>query len=270
MALNMQVKKHKDGTIKSRGIQWTDATWNPIAGCPHQCRWTMPDGNVAICYAESIAHGIASKVYPDGFDAHYWKPHMLADPLKKKQALKIFTGSMADIFSHAVPSEQIEAILNVARGTPRHTYQLLTKNPLRTRDFDMPDNVWLGASMPPDFMWNKPLSRNQQERMLRRTMDSLSGANARIKWMSFEPLSWDVSDIIADYPNVLQWAVIGAASHGRNFYPPAVSDFLNLQTVLDSQNVAIFYKGNLSSLGDPVSNWREEFPTQELKQYALF
>lgn len=269
MALNIQVKYNKDGSVKSRGIEWTDATWNPIAGCKHRCRWNMPDGKVAVCYAETIAEGIASAVYEDGFSHHYWKPHMLGDPLKKKQALKIFVGSMADLFGHWVDDTQIQMILDVAAQTPQHTYQLLTKNPVRTKQFDIPDNVWVGASMPPDFMWGNPLSRQQQSRMLRRTLDSLSEANARIKWMSFEPLSWDVSAIVSEYTTVLDWAVIGAASNGSKYYAPDVEHFAKLLDAL-SPSTAVFYKGNMSILGDLVSDWREEFPIAEPVQLEIF
>ena len=269
MTLNMQGKIINNKVVG--GIEWTKtilpdgtqirgATWNPIAGCKHACRWTMPDGTVAICYAESIAEGIASSVYTEGFDNHYWKPHMLDDPLKKKQGIRIFTGSMADIFGHWVPDEQIEAILDVARQTPRHTYQLLTKNPVRTKQFDMPDNVWVGASMPPDHMWGRALTRKQQIKMFHRTMQSLAEANATIKWLSFEPLSWDVTPVVKNYPGVLDWAVIGAASRGSTYYAPDTMHFLNLQTQLDDYNVPVFYKGNLAIMGDITQPWREEFP----------
>ena len=35
-------------------IEWTDFTWNPVGGCRHACRWKMPDGTIARCYAESF------------------------------------------------------------------------------------------------------------------------------------------------------------------------------------------------------------------------
>lgn len=50
----------------SRGIEWCDETRNPTGGCLHQCRWEMPDGTIAICYAENLAeHGVAKKGYPE-------------------------------------------------------------------------------------------------------------------------------------------------------------------------------------------------------------
>lgn len=31
-----------------RGIEWCDETRNVIGGCPHGCRWQMPDGTLAV------------------------------------------------------------------------------------------------------------------------------------------------------------------------------------------------------------------------------
>lgn len=269
MTLNKQVKLNKDGSIKGRGIEWTSVTWNPIAGCPHQCRWTMPDGITAVCYAESVAENVAAAAYPQGFAAHYWKPEHLESPKRHKEPLKIFVGSMSDIFAHRVPAEQIEAILQVARDCPQHTFQLLTKNPLRTKDFDMPKNVWLGASMPPDFMWGKELSQSQKERMMTRSLESLAQATASVKWMSFEPLSWDVTPILKDFSHVLTWAVIGAASNGMKYYAPDAKAFVNLRTMLDFFEVAIFYKGNMSVLPEAKAKWREEFPNPSFVEMLM-
>lgn len=255
MTLNMQKKKNG-----GRGIEWTDATWNPGSGCLHGCRWTMPDGTEAICYAESIAERIAKNTYNEGFAHHYWKPAHLESPKKVSTPLKIFVGSMWDIFGHWVPDEHIQSVLDVVRDCPQHSFQLLTKNVIRAQQFDLPDNIWLGASMPPDTMWGKALSQNQKERMLDKTLRSLGETVAKIKWISFEPLSWDVSSIVARYPGVLDWAVIGAASNGPKLYPPNEKHFVWLQQVLKYQGVKVFFKGNLQSLTTAAVNWREEFP----------
>lgn len=255
MTLNMQKKKNG-----SRGIEWTDATWNPGSGCLHGCRWTMPDGTQAICYAESIAERIAKNTYNEGFAHHYWKPEHLNSPKKVAAPLKIFVGSMWDIFGHWVPDEHVQAVLDVIQECPQHSFQLLTKNVIRAQRFDLPDNVWLGASMPPDTMWSKPLSLAQKERMLDKTLRSLGETMAQVKWISFEPLSWDVSAIVSRYPGVLDWAVIGAASNGPKLYPPSEKHFVWLQNVLNYQGVKVFYKGNLQSLTTAAMNWREEFP----------
>lgn len=270
--MNKQKKYDRDGNLKSRGIEWTDYTWNPVAGCHHGCEWQMPDGSVASCYADDVATGIASAAYPHGFDHHYYHPTKLADPQRVKSPARIFTGSMADVFGHWVPEQHIEDVLLAVHSAPRHTFQLLTKNAVRTKKFDMPPNAWVGASSPPDFMWGRRLSRHQQNKMLSRTLTSLQQVSVPVRWMSFEPLSWDVSHIVRAYPGVLQWAVIGAASNGRKTYAPNERHVVRLVAELDAQGIPVFFKGNLESLPWASKHWREEFPTnpQATTQRSLF
>jgi protein gp37 len=85
-------RKYRNGILISGGIEWTDATWNVIRGCPQKCKWVMPNGKIAKCYAETCAEGVASRAYPNGFEFHYWHPERLEEPLKEKEPLKIFHG----------------------------------------------------------------------------------------------------------------------------------------------------------------------------------
>lgn len=251
-------KQYKSPT--KRGIEWCDYTHNPISGCFHACQWQMPSGAIANCYAEDVAEGIASPSYPQKFEHHYWKPAILDEPLKLKKPAKIFVGSMADVFGHWVPADQIQQVLDVCAKAHWHTFQMLTKNPVRVKEFDLPPNVWIGASLPADFMWNKPLSADQKERMLNRTLDSLSKVKATVVWMSIEPLSWDCSRILESYDGVLQWVVIGAASNGATFYPPSEDVYRNVEGYFYRQSVPVFLKGNMRSLPYAAAHWQENFP----------
>lgn len=248
-------KKYKDGILVSRGIEWTDYTWNAVSGCKHRCRWQMPDETIAICYAEEVALKVARRAYPEGFEYHYWHEQRLKEPLQIREPARIFLDSMSDLMGHWVPDEQVEAILEITRQARWHTFQLLTKNAPRLLKFDFPDNVWLGVSSPPDFMFGKRLSYQSQEKMLHKTLKILSQIEG-LTWMSIEPLSWDVAPIIEQYPDALQWAVIGAATNGRKKYQPDSKHVQNLLDVLDKREIPTFFKGNLK--WDP---WREEFPS---------
>lgn len=273
--MNKQQKRNKDGSV-GRGIEWCDYTWNPIAGCFHACQWTMPDGAVANCYAEDVATKVAGAAYPEGFEHHYWKPQLLKEPGQVQQPSRIFVGSMADVFGHWVPKEQILEVLGVCDENPHHTFQFLTKNPKRVWEFVglIPKNCWIGASTPPDFMWNKPLSRMQKERIFQTTVNALGGfkASGITTWISAEPLSHDWSRILSmitqsDFNDVtktvlgIDWIVIGAASNGKIYYPPMESDVRRMLMVCDEWKVPVFFKGNLKSLPWAEANWREEFPT---------
>lgn len=250
-------EKVKAGRLVSRGIQWCDYTWNPVAGCQHGCRWTMPDGSVAICYAEEIANKF-SRAYPHGFEHHYWHPERLTEPTKLREPARIFMDSMSDLMGVWVDENHIKAVFDVCRFADWHAFQLLTKNAPRLLQVDLPANVWAGASSPPDQMLGSTLSRVQQEKMLAKTLRTLSQVAVPVRWMSIEPLSWDVSEVVADHAP-LSWAVIGAATNGPRVYQPDPEHVANLLTVFDDQSVPVFFKGNLWGNAG-IDHWREYFP----------
>jgi len=221
----------------------------------------MPDGTVAGCYAEDIAeHGVAKSAYPQGFAVHTFHPERLPEPLRVRQPAGIFLDLMSDLGGWWIPEDQVQQVLAVCRAASWHTFQLLTKNAPRLPRFAMPPNMWVGASSPPDGMWGHALKRSQQEKMLHKSLQTLAQIPVPVRWMSFEPLSWDCAAIVAQYPGVLQWVVIGAASAGRMHYPPAPETFTRLLAVLDGQGVPAFFKGNLRSLPQAAAAWRECFP----------
>lgn len=257
---------NKQGNTRGgRGIEWCTHTWNPIGGCQHGCRWTMPDGSEAICYAELVAERVAGAHYPHGFAHHYYHPERLTEPLKVKEPARIFLDSMADLFGRTVPAEHIQAVLDVVCEAEQHTFLSLTKNAPRVATVrDFPPNLHIGISSPPDAMFGQPLNAHQQAMMLRRSLAVLRPlADSRITWMSFEPLSWDVSRIVEDNPGALRWAVIGAASNGPRTYQPDPAHVRALLDVLATQSVPVFFKGNLK--GNPAAQvWREEYPEAAL------
>lgn len=114
-----------------RGIEWTDYTWNPVAGCKFGCAWEMPDGQRAQCYAKSVAEGLARAAYPGGFEKVYWRPNILDQPLRLNEPSKIFLDSMSDLMGAWVSDERIRAVFDVCRRAYWHDFQLLTKNPAR-------------------------------------------------------------------------------------------------------------------------------------------
>lgn len=265
---------NKQQTKTSRGIEWTHVfgpgtgyTWNPVRGCLHSCRWTMPDGTTAQCYAETVAEGVAQAAYPEGFDHHYWNPGVLSEPLRHKQPAGIFLDSMSDLMGHWVPDEEIAQVLDVCSQTPQRIYFLLTKNARRLTKFEFPPNVWVGASLPPSEMMGKPLRKDQQFRMLMTTLNALSRVKVMVRWMSFEPLSWNVSLDIADFgialgEPILNWAVIGAATNGRKVYQPEPHWVDELTAILHEQGARVFFKGNLKG-NEGAEFWLEEFPIVE-------
>jgi protein gp37 len=255
-----------------RGIEWCDESRNVTGGCMHDCRWIMPDGTIAVCYAEDLAErGIAKKAYPHGFKHHYFRPEELKALARGKEPRLIFCDSMSDMFAHYVPEDQVRAILATMRSAPHHTYQSLTKAAPQLMKYvdDLPPNLWVGVSSPPDYIMGKRLTKTAQVAMLRKGMAVLKTVKERtgnIVWMSAEPVSWDLTQVI-DGEHPFDWTVIGAASNGGRYYQPDPEHIRRLLTVMDSTRTPVFYKGNIQGLfeendlgSEELNRWREDFP----------
>lgn len=222
----------------------------------------MPDGTVAECYAKTVADKFQRPgFFEQGFGTHYFNPERLKEPKRLKEPAGIFADSMSDLFGHWVPEEQVHAVLDVMRETSQHIYFALTKNAARLMRFAkyFPPNLWIGASMPPTFMWGKRLTDDQQQRMVTRTLDSFEALRnngvRNILWLSLEPLSFDIAPLLGGRYSVVDWLVIGAASNGPRYYQPDPAHVQKVLTLADRRGWRVFMKGNLK-----WSPWREEFP----------
>lgn len=119
-------------------IEWTDKTWNPVAGCK------MVSPGCTNCYAQTMAKRLQAMAEAKGDtaspylrvvdDRGKWTgrfetvPARLADPLGWRKPARVFVNSMSDLFGEGVPFEYIAAVFGVMAATPRHTYQVLTNS----------------------------------------------------------------------------------------------------------------------------------------------
>lgn len=246
------------------GIEWTRIygrrgyTWNPITGCLHGCTWQMPDGTIAECYAKTQAESRRLRpYYSRGFEAHYWHADRLNEPLHVKKSAGIFVGSMADLFGHWVPQVQIDQVLDVMRRADWHIFQTLSKYPIRVAESSLfPNNCWVGISLPAGHL----MSKTGAARALKSYLKQMVRIEASVRFMSIEPLWFDVAEVFEawiDYYQKLpfEWAIIGAASKDFRYYQPEKWWVERLLAVLDRQQIPVFFKGNL--------DWqprREQFP----------
>lgn len=126
-------------------IEWTDKTWNPVAGCARVsegCRNCYAEVMAARHVLMSRAHGRESPYLPVvDAERRRWTrrfitlPERLADPLSWRKPARVFVNSMSDLFGEGVPFEFVAAVFGVMAATPRHTYQVLTKRPARMLEF---------------------------------------------------------------------------------------------------------------------------------------
>jgi len=113
------------------GIEWTDATWNPVTGC------TEVSPGCDHCYAKTFAErwrGTEGHYFENGFDVQL-RPDKLDQPLRWKKPRKIFVNSMSDLFHDEVADEYIARVWQMMGCAPQHTYQILTKRHARMRSW---------------------------------------------------------------------------------------------------------------------------------------
>lgn len=123
-------------------IQWTDKTWNPIAGCSivspgcHNCYAMRMAGRLAAMGQRKYA-GTTRKAHGKTL----WTGKISLDeksldiPLRTRKPKRWFVNSMSDLFHDDVPDGFIMQVLWTMAHAHRHTFQILTKRPQRMRDF---------------------------------------------------------------------------------------------------------------------------------------
>ena len=164
------------------GIEWADATWNPVTGC------TKVSPGCKHCYAERHWARLSAPGQPYAgrkFTDVALHRERLEQPLRWLRPRRIFVNSMSDLFHEDVPDEFIWRVFMVMREAARHTFQVLTKRPVRMYQFlfdhwpqiaDFPlENVWLGVSV-----------ENQQTAEER--IPVLLDTPAAVRFVSLEPL----------------------------------------------------------------------------------
>lgn len=176
------------------GIQWTDATWNPVRGC------SRISPGCQFCYAEAVAarfskpgqpyHGLA-KMTPRGpqwtGDVRFVPKH-IKDPIRWKKPRMIFVNSMSDLFHEKLGTDVLQSVFDVMFEAKHHIYQVLTKRSQRMMELlphlrypggqkwmDRPErHIWMGVSVETQF---------EEERI-----EHLVQTPAAVRFLSLEPL----------------------------------------------------------------------------------
>lgn len=122
------------------GIEWTEATWNPIAGCSivspgcQNCYAMRQAARIARMQPENVKYQGVTKVV-NGNAVWTGKVNLdeqtLFQPLDWKKPRYIFVNSMSDLFHESVADFDIARILAVMGLASWHTFQVLTKRPAR-------------------------------------------------------------------------------------------------------------------------------------------
>ena len=206
------------------GIEWTEATWNPLTGC------TKVSPGCKHCYAERMSRrlqAMGNAKYANGFRLTLHED-ALALPLGWAKPRAIFVNSMSDLFHEQVPTEFVHRVFDVMRRAHWHRFQVLTKRPERLLALDpalqWQPNVWMGASV-------------ENERYVHR-IDLLRQTQAHVKFLSIEPLlgplqSLDLSGI--------DWVIVGGES-GPGARPLRESWVRDIRDQCIAADVPFFFK----------------------------
>lgn len=216
-------------------IEWTDATWNPVAGC------TVLSPGCANCYAMRMAARLdamgqakyRSLTHRKG-ERSVWTGAVRCDeasldvPLRWRKRRFVFVNSMSDLFHPEVPESFIAKVWKTMAAGRQHTFQILTKRPERMQrlaeQLPLLSNVWLGTTVESsDFMWR---------------LGKLRATRAALRFVSFESLLGSVTG--ADLSGI-DWAIVGGES-GPGARPMKAEWVRAIREQCEEQNVAFFFK----------------------------
>jgi protein gp37 len=229
---------------QSSSIEWTETTWNPIAGC------TKVSAGCTHCYAERMAKRLASVARSaqangrnPGRAANYltvvnqrgrWNGTVFLDdgavddPRRWRQPRTVFVNSMSDLFHPDVPFDFIRQVFEVMNECPQHTFQVLTKRPEIAAhfapDLRWTDNIWMGTSV--------------ENALASPRIKELRRIKAHVRFLSLEPL-------LGPLPRLslagIHWVIVGGESGpgAREVKPEWVSQ---IRDRCLSQEVPFFFK----------------------------
>ena len=218
-------------------IEWTDATWNPIAGC------TMVSPGCTNCYAMRMAarlQAMSHRSYLGTTRKSGGRPvwtgkvnlveSALEIPLQWKKPRKIFVNSMSDLFQDGVPASFVSRVWQTMFRADHHIYQILTKRPDNMRrvaqeiGLKASPHIWLGTSVENESYSDR--------------IDELRAVPAGVRFVSFEPLLGPVGPV--DLRNI-HWAIVGGES-GPGSRPIGANWVEEIKAQCRKHKTAFFFK----------------------------
>jgi len=285
-------------------IEWTDKTWNPATGC------TKVSTGCKHCYADRLFSKVYSKdrvIIPTPADGiteetaippheptgHWTRPRKFTDvwlhperldqPLHWKKPCMVFVNSMSDLFHEDIPFEFIDKIFARMFIANWHTFQILTKRPLRALEYfneyksgkrfgEMPlPNVWLGISC-------------ENQATADERIPILLQVPAAVRFLSCEPLLDEISlsdlqrsdgkgvhhydclscdvdpvDDEAFHGNTIDWVIVGGES-GPSYRPMDLRWARDIRDQCAFNEVPFFFKQTAGKKAIPGDLQIRKFP----------
>ena len=220
-------------------IEWTQATWNPVAGC------TPVSPGCLNCYAARMAlrlshmpgttgrkyRGTAKRAV-DGRPVFAGKINLdraaLDLPRTWRLPRTIFVNSMSDLFHEDVPEAFIKDVFRVMEECPQHIFQVLTKRPERTLrladTLPWPKNIWMGTSV--------------ESAKYYRRIELLRAVPAHVRFLSCEPLLGPLDALPLEG---IAWVIVGGES-GPGARPMEPGWVVRIKEQCERKKVHFFFK----------------------------
>lgn len=211
------------------GIEWTDATWNPVTGC------AKVSAGCKHCYAERewprmtrLVPAYAGREFTD-VRTH---ADRLNQPIRWAKRRMIFVNSMSDLFHPAVPDYFIDSVFGVMwaclygrNEQDGHIFQVLTKRADRMRDYFKTDRreAWAraavhhGGGIDPDGIFDQVTGFDgphpriwlgvsvEDQAAADERIPLLLDTPAAVRWISAEPLLGPVDASRYMWPVHARW-----------------------------------------------------------------
>jgi protein gp37 len=205
-------------------IEWTEMTWNPTTGCD------KISAGCKFCYAEIMSKRLQAmgiEKYKDNFAVRTHE-EALKTPYTWKKSKVVFVNSMSDLFHEDIPLDFIKKVFKVMNENPQHVFQVLTKRAERLfeihKELKWSHNIWMGVSVENEKVKNR--------------IDYLRKTNARVKFLSLEPLIGPLKKI--NLKNI-DWVIVG----GESGHKPRIMNpdwVINIHEQCIKNDVPFFFK----------------------------
>lgn len=206
---------------KPNGIEWCDATLNPVVGCPRGCQY---------CYAKEayeLEHGKGT------FSTLVFHPERLED-LKRKKPTVFFMDSMTDI--EFWKPEWLAEVIEAMNANLQHRYIFLTKMMTMTSSSRLSlltkqnADIWVGATTEGQDQFDFRMSHY-------------------VKFVSVEPMLGPICLVLSRRPGIIQLVIVGSETfHHRPVNLPKREWVESLVGQCRQAGVPIFMKESLRGL----------------------
>ena len=199
-------------------------TWNPLGGeCLHNCSY---------CWAKKLAKTYNMQKYT-GY------PTLNTKEIYRtfKPSEFVFVCDMTDLFGAWVPSEMIQAILNII-WLSHAKFLLLTKNPARYHEFMLPPNCVAGATIETDLDYSYGDAPGRIDRI-----HAMQGLAHQRKMVSIEPImmpGYDFTDYIIEiHP---EFVAVGYDNYGNKLIEPDLEIVEEMIKQFESVGIKVYRK----------------------------